>query len=128
VLVSALLQPLGASAAILRAWRDDQLELIVCPQLLAELADVLARPKLRARVGREDALRLVALLRSQAELRADPAPAPGLTPAPRDDYVVALARETGADFLVSGDDHLQRVKEPPALPPALFLQRLPGPP
>lgn len=79
---------------------------MVCPTLLRELTEVLARPRLRRRLSAHEAEALVALLRRQAELRADPIFEPGLTRDPRDDYIVALAIATRADCVVSGDDDL----------------------
>src|SRR5207237_1385559 len=90
-----MIQPLGPSAEILRAWQHGDLELIVCPELLGELEDVLDRPKLRDRVSQDQAVAFIRLLRSQAELRADPARAAGLTADEKDDYVVARGPARG---------------------------------
>ncbi len=53
---------------------------------------------------------------------------PGLTADPDDDYLVALARAAGADYLVSGDRHLLELTdpEPPVLTPREFLALLEG--
>jgi hypothetical protein len=46
VLVSAFLgRPDAAPGRLVSAWRDGHFTMIVCPLLLDELADVLARPK-----------------------------------------------------------------------------------
>ena len=124
MVVSALIQPLGPCGQILRAWRDGNVELILCPGLLSELADVLDRPKLGSRVGEEQARSFLRLLRSQAELRADPPSALGLTADPKDDYVVALAQATRADYVVSGDEHLAGVTSPPVLTPRAMVDLL----
>jgi len=123
VLVSAILQPQGAPGRILHAWRDGAIELVVCPALLRELSDVLARKRLRERVSAQEAEALVSLLRQQAELRADPIFEPGLTRDPKDDYIVALALATRAACVVSGDEDLlaPRQSEPPVYRPADFL-------
>jgi putative PIN family toxin of toxin-antitoxin system len=47
VLVSALISPLGNPAVLWQAVRDERLELITSPRLLAELAGVLQRQKFR---------------------------------------------------------------------------------
>ena len=126
MLVSALLQPLGNCGQVLRAWRQGQVELVVCPELLAELADVLTRPKLRRRVGPQEAESFIRLLRAQAELRADPEQVTRVTADPRDDYIIALARATRADLTVSGDAHLTGLTRPDAvvLSPAALVERL----
>jgi putative PIN family toxin of toxin-antitoxin system len=47
VLIAALISPIGAPAHLVQAWLDGQFDLIVSPQLLAELERVLLRPKFR---------------------------------------------------------------------------------
>lgn len=123
VLVSAILQPRGAPGRILEAWRAGVIEMVVCPAMLRELKDVLARPRLRQRISAEDAEAFVALLRTQAELRADPASETGLTRDPKDDYIVALATSTRAACVVSGDDDLLEAQTAPlsVFRPADFL-------
>jgi len=71
--------------------------------LLAELARVLAYPKIAARVRPTQARDL---LRHQADQHPDPDTPPGVrSPDPADDYLIALA-ETAAAVLVSGDADL----------------------
>jgi putative PIN family toxin of toxin-antitoxin system len=102
VIVSALLST-GTTAAVLDAWLDRQAyDPVVCPTLLAELEEVLSRPKF-ASLGRDVVITLVSRLRTEGVLADDPEVQPGVTADPDDDYLVALAREVGADCLVSGD-------------------------
>jgi putative PIN family toxin of toxin-antitoxin system len=126
VLVSALLTPRGAPAALYRAWREGAVEFIVSPALLGELEAVLARPKFRSYVTHAEADAFVATLRREAELVDDPAPTPGVTPDPKDDYLVAVARAARASFLVSGDPHLTGLRDasPPVLTPRGLVDRL----
>ncbi len=65
VLVSALLSPAGPPAQIFLAWDAGHFELIASPRLVAELTDVLARPKFRRWIDASDADELV--LRLQEE-------------------------------------------------------------
>ncbi len=55
----------------------------------------------------------------------DPPADPGLTPDPGDDYLMALARAAGAQYIVSGDGHLRQLPDavPPVLSPAEFIER-----
>jgi len=126
VLVSALLQPQGKCGQVLRAWREGEVELVICPELLAELAEVLARPKLRRRVSAQEAESFVTLLRAQAELRADPEHVARVAADPGDDYIIALAKATRADLIVSGAAHLTGLISPDAvvLSPAALVERL----
>jgi putative PIN family toxin of toxin-antitoxin system len=126
VLVAALISGKGAPAGLLLAWMEGQFDLIVSPRLLRELGRVLARPKFRRYVSEDDAAAYVDLLRRMATTAEDPTDSHGILPDPGDDYLVALARVTGADFLVSGDAHLlgQESPQPPALTPRAFLDRM----
>lgn len=47
VLISGIISPRAAPAALLRAWRADAFTLIASPALLRELRVVLLRPKFR---------------------------------------------------------------------------------
>ena len=126
VLVAALISPRGAPAALYLMWRGGAYEMVVSPCLLGELERVLARPKFRKYVTGEEAAAFVETLRREAAQSPDPPPQPGLTPDPGDDYLVALARAAGADYLVSGDPHLTGLADarPSVLTPHAFLDLL----
>ncbi len=122
VLISALLAPTGAPAALLRRWLDGELELVVSEKLLAELDRALGYPKVRSRVSKE-AEAFIELLRPTAILAADPASAARLSRDPGDDYLLAVARST-AGVLVTGDQDLLAVKDAPVASPRAFLSKL----
>ncbi|HEY3865457.1 MAG TPA: putative toxin-antitoxin system toxin component, PIN family [Solirubrobacteraceae bacterium] len=124
VFVSAPLSPEGGPAQILERWADEDFDLVVSPLLLAELREVLSRPKFHAVIDGAHADALLTGLIEDAMLVGDPSPRPGLTPDPGDDYLVALAREADAQCIVSGDAHLTQLVDPspPVLTPGEFLQ------
>jgi uncharacterized protein len=124
VFVSALLSPEGAPAQILDRWADEDFDLVVSPLLLAELREVLSRPKFHALVDSAHVDALLSGLIEDAVLVGDPPLRPGLTPDPGDDYLVALAREADAQCIVSGDTHLTQLADPrpPVLTPREFLE------
>lgn len=128
VLISALISPIGGSARLLLELRSGAFELIVSPLLLAELRDVLRRDKFRRYVSEAEADAYVELIRSDAVVRADPGPSPDpLSADPDDEYLIDLARDAGADALVTGDAHLLDLRAIiPAMTPAEFLEMLPG--
>jgi predicted nucleic acid-binding protein len=66
------------------------------------------------------------LIVHEATLFDDPPAQPGLTPDPKDDYIVALARAAGVDFIVSGDRHLpdMAAPQPPVVGQRVFLALL----
>lgn len=129
VFVSALI---GGSAprALLELWtRTRPFELVVSPNLLAELTDVLGRQKLRRWIRIEDANALVDRLQIEAIEVKDHYLAEPVSADPDDDYLIALARAANADCIVSGDADLTGLvdPEPAVLTPADFLATLDRP-
>jgi len=127
VLVSAFISQRGGSPdLIVRAWREGAFELVVSPQLIAELTDVLARPKfaLQAADGRAEAY--IAGLAGDAIQIEDPPDPPAASPDSSDDDLIALARAARADVIVSGDSHLTQLADPtpPVVTPREFAEHL----
>lgn len=126
VLVSAVVAD-GVSRRLFDLWRGERrYELIVCPMLLGELADVLARERFGRFITPDDREVLMTLLHTEATLVTDPTHVPHVTADPDDDYLVALAQREHVDFIVSGDSDLTALREidPPVLTPAEALTRL----
>lgn len=128
VLVSALIGPSGPSAQLLVELRAGAFELVISSKLLEELTDVLLREKFRRYVGEDEVDAYLAFLRHEGTLADDPEPlSEPLSEDPDDEYLIALARETRCDALVSGDSHLTRLRgRLPVLTPREFLEVLHG--
>jgi putative PIN family toxin of toxin-antitoxin system len=126
VLVSAAIVPDSTPRRVVQAWSDGRIQMIVSPRLLAELKAVLSRHKFRRYLSIEEADQFVALIRREAELRADPPEARPIAPDPKDDYLLALASATRADLLISGDGHLTGLTKvrPPVTTPARLIDIL----
>ena len=77
VLVSAVITPRGNPAPLWRAVVDQQLEIVTSPNLLAELAGVLERPKFRPYTTTEEARAFVAEVADRSHRIPDPADVPG---------------------------------------------------
>lgn len=108
VYVSAAISGRGAPAQLLDLAIEGQVTLLVSPQLLAELSDVLNRNKFRRYITAEEAEDFVQGIATIGEHVHDP-PVSGRIPVCRDlddEYLVALAEATAATFLVSGDQDL----------------------
>lgn len=106
ILISSLISPRGAPAAIVRAWLNGHFDLVTSPLLIEELQRALSYPKLRSRIDAEEASGFVELLRRESRQATDPeAPLPVRSADPGDDYLIALAAAEQA-LLVSGDRHL----------------------
>jgi len=107
VLVSGLLWH-GIPHRLIEQIRAGTLTLIASSALLAELDEVIRRPKFHAILARSrtDPDRTLAELRRLAET-GDPPPLPAsVSRDPHDDAVLALAVAAQADVIVSGDEDL----------------------
>jgi putative PIN family toxin of toxin-antitoxin system len=127
VLVAAAIRPDGIPGACLRALAEGRYELVVSPLLLTKLRSVLRREKFRPFLTLEQAERLVEALARDAVVADDPAEPLPVSRDPGDDYLVALARATGAHVLVSGDADLLDLELPDLRieSPRAFLALLP---
>ena len=129
VLVSAALSrdPRAPSVLVFDAALDGRIELITSPALLAEVASVLARPRLRRYLSIDEAERFVADLAGVTSLTADPPPPhPAVCRDPADDYLVALAYSANADAIVTGDLDLLSLEKPglSVITPRELIERL----
>jgi putative PIN family toxin of toxin-antitoxin system len=126
VFVSALIAPKGTPAQLLDLLLEQRFELVVSPQLLAELTGVLLRDRFRRYVTAAEVRELVADLAAVATVLRDPPDPVAITRDPNDDYLVALAVEAQTDALISGDSELTDLQSPPVrvLTPRRFLARL----
>lgn len=127
VLVSAAISQ-SSSHRIVQAWLAAQpFELVVCRRLLDEVDHVLTkRPRLRRWITVPAAQLYLARLATAADIRPDPEPGPRLSRDPDDDYVIYLARQNNADFIVTGDDDLLQWSDqtPPTMSPGEFEARV----
>jgi len=109
VWISALLNPAGPPSEVPAALNRERFTLVTSEPLLAEVAEVLARPRFVTKYGvtAPDISRLLALLRERAEV----VPVTGtvhLCRDPDDDVVIETARTGAAQAMVSRDDDLKR--------------------
>jgi uncharacterized protein len=131
VLVSAAIgrSPQAPSVLILDAALDGRIELVTSPALLREVTKVLARPRLRKYVSEDEAARFVADMAAQTALVVDPpAPHPAVCRDSDDDYLVALAKASKAEAVISGDGDLHAIDPSELaveiLTPRQFVERL----
>lgn len=108
LVVSGLLNPRGAPAQLIAAWRRGALTLIVTTPLQAEYERVLRRPKLARRYGL--APEAVAAFLRQLALHAVAVVATDILPVQvrdrKDEPILAAALGGKAAYLVTGDDDL----------------------
>ena len=109
VLVSFLLTRGRVISAIIEQWVTGRLEVVVSPQLLAELRRVAEDERLATRL-RSGALEvLLRTLAENAEVVVGELELPGVTEDPHDDMVVACAVEGNAAYIITRDQHLLRM-------------------
>jgi uncharacterized protein len=127
VLVAAVIAPAGVCGRLLTAALDGRWTMVASPVLLAELRDVLQRPKFRRWLSVDEAIEFSTAISQLVETHADPPNPPAVTADPDDDYLVALALAAEVSAIVSGDPHLTApASELPVkvLTPAEFLASL----
>lgn len=96
VLVSAFISQQRASPdRIVRAWREGAFELVVSPQLIAELSDVLGRPKFSRQAADGRAQAYIGAFAGDAILLDDPPDPEPVSQDRDDDYLIALAARRG---------------------------------
>ena len=103
ILISALLSPSGAPAAIYSEWEDGRFTLLSCEEQFAELRATLEKPKLAALIKPHRAGRLVNQIRRLCLEIPPPLPQVKRSPDPNDDFLLALCEAGQANFLVTGD-------------------------
>lgn len=96
----------GPPHRLLSACLNGRLELFVSPALLEELADVLARPKLRVVAAHPDLPIVLSWLHDPARLVIPKARLEVVTDDPDDNRVIECAVEAGAEPVITGDNHL----------------------
>lgn len=89
-----------------------EFELILCSQLIHEVRKALLHPRIAKKydITREEADGFANRLSEEGILVEDPVdPARVVSGDPKDDYLVALARASNADALVTRDRHFEKV-------------------
>lgn len=109
-MIAGVLTSEGATSRLLDGWQAGAFELVVCPQLIYEVHKALLSPGLadRYQVSALDANAFTSKLTEEGLMTDDPDDPPRVVPDdPRDDYLVALAVESG--ILVTRDRHFDKV-------------------
>ena len=108
VLVSGLVSSRGAPGQLVDDWLADRFVLISSLYLVQELTRVLTYPRIaqRLRLSQADLDALLMALVSKAVITPGQRHLPGVTRDPKDDAVVACAKEGQANYIVSGDQDL----------------------
>lgn len=127
VITSATILAGGHSSQVLDLWEKGEIEVVLSPPILEEIEDVLNRPRIMKQqwMTREEVQLLVRRLRQSSTVTAGALDLQVVQDDPDDDKFIVAALEGGADYIVSGDPHLKKLKnyqEIKILPPAEFLE------
>lgn len=116
IFVRYLIRPSVAIKELLEVrWLSDQVQVVTAPELVAELTEVLQRPKIRAYIQPVEAQVILETIRRKAELLPPLGAVPpytrvGAVPPytrdPKDDKFVACAIIGNAHYLVSVDEDI----------------------
>ena len=107
VLIRYLVRPGAAIRALVEElWIDAHFQMVTSPELIAELTEVLARPRIQKLVQREEAAALLATIHALADMIPLLAAVPEYTRDRKDDKFVACAIAGQADFLVTADEDI----------------------
>ncbi|HEV3311137.1 MAG TPA: PIN domain-containing protein [Chloroflexota bacterium] len=128
-LIAGTLAASGAASTLLDQWREGAFEIIACPQLVGEVRKALLDPRISRRynITPDEVDELCRRIEEESIWLPDPLDPPRLVPTdPGDDYLIQLAKDGGADILVTRDRHFDGIAVPglQIVPPRLIVPRL----
>lgn len=85
---------------------ETSVEVVACPRLLDEIERGLRKPYFRDSIGEREIAEAISIIRDAGTMLDDPVDPPAILRDPEDDYLVALARQTNAEAIVTGDRDL----------------------
>ena len=128
VLISAILRPVSPPGRILAAWRCGELDFVTSATIIAKTVEVLQRPHIYDTFSLDDGdvQGLQKLLQEEAILTPHALNLQVVEKDPEDDTIIIAAVEGRADYIISGDRHLQGLgtyQNIPILSPAEFVDQ-----
>ncbi|HLH22654.1 MAG TPA: putative toxin-antitoxin system toxin component, PIN family [Chloroflexota bacterium] len=110
-IVSETIAPQGIPSQILQAGRAHQFRWITSIVIIDEVTRALSRPRLQRkyRVGPADVDRVRELLEQHPIVSPITVQVQGIATHPEDDLILATAASVQAEYLVTGDQQLQRL-------------------
>ncbi|MCE2516032.1 MAG: putative toxin-antitoxin system toxin component, PIN family [Acidobacteria bacterium] len=116
ILIGALVTKGTPPDRLYQAWLRNEIELVTSTAQLAELANVLARPRLHKFLDADEAEAIVENMHTRALVLAE-LPLVKLFRDPKDNPILATAIAAKADFIVSGDKrHMLSLGEVDGIP------------
>lgn len=128
-LIAETLAASGAASRLLDLWREGVFEMIACPQLLGEVRKALLDKRIASvySITLDEVDEFCRRIEEESIWLPDPIDPPRIVPADRgDDYLIQLAKDGGADILVTRDRHFNGIAVPglEIVPPRVIVPRL----
>ena len=116
ILIGALITKGTPPDSLYQAWLRGEIELVTSTAQMAEIADVLARPRLQNFLDTVEAAAIVENIGMRALILREP-PSVNFSPDPKDNPILAVAITGKADLIVSGDKkHMLALGEVEGIP------------
>ena len=116
ILIGAVITKGTPPDRLYQAWMRGEISLITSTAQMAEVAAVLARPRLEKFLGADEAETLVENIGTRALILDEP-PSVNFSPDPKDNPILAAAIAGKADVIVSGDKkHMLALGEVEGIP------------
>ena len=116
ILIGALITKGTPPDRLYQAWLRGEIELVTSTTQIAELSDVLSRPRLQKFLNADEVAAIVENIGARALILEEP-PAVNLSPDPKDNPILAAAIAGKADLVVSGDKkHMLALGEVDGIP------------
>jgi putative PIN family toxin of toxin-antitoxin system len=116
VLIGALITKGTPPDRLYQAWLEGEIDLVTSTAQLAEVATVLARPRLQRYLDAEEAAAIIENIDTRVRV-LDALPDVNLSPDPKDNPILAAAIAGKADLIVSGDKrHMLALGEVEGIP------------
>ena len=116
ILISALITKGTPPDNLYQAWLNGEIEVVMTAAQIAEIRDVLVRPRLKRFIHTDDAVAIVGNIDECALVLTD-APVVDISPDPSDHPILAAAIAGKVDLIVSGDKkHMLALREVQGIP------------
>ena len=116
ILIGALITKGTPPDRLYQAWLRAEIELVTSTAQMAEMVDVLARPRMQKFIDADEAAAIVENIGTRAVI-VDRPPVVNLSPDPKDNPILAAAVAGKADLIVSGDKkHMLALRDVEGIP------------
>ena len=116
ILIGALITNGTPPDRLYQAWLRAEIELVTSTAQMAEMVDVLARPRMQKFIDADEAAAIVENIGTRAVI-VDRPPVVNLSPDPKDNPILAAAVAGKAELIVSGDKkHMLALRDVEGIP------------